>query len=681
VTQAVERWLPLDATLDEDAREAVHKHAGQIIAAHAAARGNDEPCELNDMLADALQDLQQRQVPQLEEQEVILRVTVDLLLQGWGAQVTEAGLAVTRPDHHAAYQQQAGSVTKEILRAQLQVARERQLETPSVRRFIQSMERPRRHSGGFTSIYSLIRDGRELAESLQQVQRASDDARAQLLSQAIQPYLQLVTSGERCEYTGLQLTDIWRYFRHTWSSPYNSVPGRSMSLLIRDRAHPFHPVIGIAAISSAVMHLGLRDQLLGWNADALIEELTEAPSVEHGHWLDGLITRGISELYLQDLIDDGHVTQGEIDHPSSEVYARLVALSEAARAAHERSPDSERPARIEGDATAEEWLAQAQTPLFRSKRARSLADLLRARTVLQDALGAEPSAEGVTRLLSTGQGRAVARSLLKLAKKERVGISIADITVCGALPPYSHLLGGKLVAMMLTSPEVRALYARRYGGRPSIIASAMAGRAIRRPPELVYLSTTSLYQVNAAQYNRVRVPCERVRGGAAGESIRYQRLGCTSGTGTLQFTAETSAAMTRMLEARTGVRRVNNVFGEGVSPRLRLVREALGELSISTKLLEHGNPRVLYAIPLARDLQPYLRGMQPSPSYLIDHPDPQACTEDIVAYWRERWLSKRADREDVLARVQRETLVHPIQHGARVELPSEEEPQVSLFEA
>ena len=46
-------------------------------------------------------------------------------------------------------------------------------------------------------------------------------------------------------------------------------------------------------------------------------------------------------------------------------------------------------------------------------------------------------------------------------------------------------------------------------------ASRMAGRPIRRPAELSYLSTTSLYRVNAAQYNRLRLPTGEVTGGRA----------------------------------------------------------------------------------------------------------------------------------------------------------------------
>ena len=109
-----------------------------------------------------------------------------------------------------------------------------------------------------------------------------------------------------------------------------------------------------------------------------------------------------------------------------------------------------------------------------------------------------------------------------------MGIAMADITVCGAVPPYNPILGGKLVAMLAASPEVVEAYRRRYRDAESEIASSMAGRPIVRPAELVFLGTTSLYGVASSQYNRVRVPADRV-GGRPEAVIRYLELGRSEG--------------------------------------------------------------------------------------------------------------------------------------------------------
>ena len=126
-------------------------------------------------------------------------------------------------------------------------------------------------------------------------------------------------------------------------------------------------------------------------------------------------------------------------------------------------------------------------------------------------------------LLASGAGRTAFSKVVRLARSMTVGTEIADLTVCGAVPPYNALLGGKLVAMLAASPEVVLEYRRRYQSLPSIIASSMAGRAIVRPANLVFIGTTSLYGERPNQYDRTSYPC-KVVGGPKGEFVRYRYL-------------------------------------------------------------------------------------------------------------------------------------------------------------
>jgi hypothetical protein len=48
--------------------------------------------------------------------------------------------------------------------------------------------------------------------------------------------------------------------------------------------------------------------------------------------------------------------------------------------------------------------------------------------------------------------------------------------------------------------------------------------------------------------------------------------------------------------------------------------------------------------------------------------------------WVRRWVEKRIVREDVLNRISEHSLVHPIRHGGRVELPRADIEQELLFE-
>lgn len=59
--------------------------------------------------------------------------------------------------------------------------------------------------------------------------------------------------------------DLFRIFRYYWSSPYSDYVGRRIKILIRDRALPNKPVIGIAALGSPIIHIPERDEFIGWD--------------------------------------------------------------------------------------------------------------------------------------------------------------------------------------------------------------------------------------------------------------------------------------------------------------------------------------------------------------------------------------------------------------------------------
>lgn len=296
---------------------------------------------------------------------------------------------------------------------------------------------------------------------------------------------------------------------------------------------------------------------------------------------------------------------------------------------------------------------------------------------MAEAFDGRPSKDGLRRLLSSGAGRRACSTLIRRAKTEAVGISLADITVCGAVAPYNHLLGGKLVAMLLASPEIVTAYEKRYARSESVIASSMAGRAIRRPPRLTVLSTTSLYATRFNQYMRIAIP-GRVFGGTDREKISYEHLGTTLGFGSFQFGKRTSGLLGDLQTMATSSS-VNWVFGEGVNPRMRAIREGLDVLGLpSDQFLNHGSPRIVYGVSLARNARDYLLGRADRPSYFFRRSSGARGTLAIAKFWAARWAIRRVQRDDILERVGAETLVYPIRHGARVVRPPTD--QLDLLE-
>ncbi len=592
-------------------------------------------------------------------------VLSDLTVQRWHVRVRRGAVEVRPPtevsDDRAA--------EKARVRRQELVKRDAQLRQPSVQKFLRSMERTRVFGGKFCSIFSLMRDGRELAEGLRKAREHGNNGWANILATVVDPYLEFVTSEEAtCSFTGLRLMDIWRYFRHTWSNQYTSVPGRTMMFLVRDRAAPFHPVVGIGALSSPVMQIRERDTWIGWHPETFLARAKENPTDELARWLVSTVDAAIQGIYVDDLLQARVIGARDLRQPSEAAIEKLIADSAEQRRLHHRYVRARDHKGLKNSGP-ERWLALAETHLFRSKRAFSLATFLQARAIVKDAFGNRPSAKKLAALASTGQGSDAIRKILKKAKADRVGIAVADITVCGAVQPYNAILGGKLVAMLAASPEVVLEYRRRYASAESEIASAISARAIVKTPALVLLGTTSLYGVGSSQYNRVKIPADRA-GGTVGEEIRYRELGHSEAFGTSQYAQDTLKAIADLVGQSEGGQRVNSIFGEGVSPKLRKVRQGLDLLDLpSAILLRHYRRRIVYGVSLVRNLREYLLGMDPRPSYLFAMEDGAATTASIAAWWRERWLHHRICSDEVLAEVGRHTLVRPISHGARVVVP------------
>jgi hypothetical protein len=73
-----------------------------------------------------------------------------------------------------------------------------------------------------------------------------------------------------------------------------------------------------------------------------------------------------------------------------------------------------------------------------------------------------------------------------------------DAFVLGAVPPYSSLIGGKLIASLVASQEVGDAFDAKYGTRPGVISQ----RA--KNPRLVLVTVTSALG-RSSVYNRLRL--------------------------------------------------------------------------------------------------------------------------------------------------------------------------------
>src|SRR5690606_5393854 len=99
----------------------------------------------------------------------------------------------------------------------------------------------------------------------------------------------------------------------------------------------------------------------------------------------------------------------------------------------------------------------------------------------------------------------------------------------------------------------------------------------------------------------------------------YERVGTTDSFGTVQFASDTAESLTTVARlANSNQRIVNNLFGEGMSPKLRSLRMGLEALGLDPdEYLRHHSPRLLYAASLATNSDDVLLGLTRRPEYVL----------------------------------------------------------------
>ena len=189
-----------------------------------------------------------------------LRVLIDLSQQGW---------ILAFQDNQLILKMENTNIDdKAMIRYRLSTERNAQFNSESVIKFVKYMETERTYKNLLVSIKCLIGDKNRLIEAIN---------REQLICE---PYIQIVDNS-RDKYTGYRLSDIWRYFRYTWSIPYKTMPGRNLYYLVRDRLQPFHPIIGIFALGNSVLNLTVRDDDIGWTVEAIKAEMEQKTHIEY----------------------------------------------------------------------------------------------------------------------------------------------------------------------------------------------------------------------------------------------------------------------------------------------------------------------------------------------------------------------------------------------------------------
>jgi hypothetical protein len=602
--------------------------------------------------------------------EASARVLLDLVRLGW--KINEHGYGIELISNEV----RNGQMTSEEIHAEKRKTRElfhptvhAQLSDPSVMSLVQRLESPSKKTGK-KPVTLLIADGEELHARLVRAKREAGPEIEDPLRTACNPYLQLVKSDGVDEFTGHSLRDIWRYFRYTWSIPQFSTPGRQVLYLVRDAAHPCHAVMGIIGLNNAALQLGKeREYFLGWSLCALKERLQEVAE-HHPQLLADEIAWTKTQVFMAiaDVESAELVSEEEKEAPTANIIARLrrraqefdslrdetlrelsrsltgtdapLNVQESELVEESRPPVADEMLLLEAKPAANPIMQKARRHLIARKRAALLADLLQARMVIAVHEPALTDPDQIASALQRDDVSIALQTVLNAVKSRHAGTNMLEITTCGAVNPYRYMLGGKLAALLLFSPEIAADYQSIYTG-PTIISSQMKNAPIVRDNTLVYLGTTSLYSQGSSQYERVVLPAGIIS--EEQKKLRYLRVGKTSGFGTLQFMSSTSESVEAFLLQTFRYRDVNSIFGEGPSPKLRKLSVGLRELGFPPdSLLRHNRQRLIYAVELAENARSYLSSRPCElPDYIKNPGDFRDATVRIAAFWRSRWLTSR----------------------------------------
>ena len=198
---------------------------------------------------------------------------------------------------------------------------------------------------------------------------------------------------------------------------------------------------------------------------------------------------------------------------------------------------------------------------------------------------------------------------------------VLDSYILGAVPPYSDLLGAKLVASLITSNEVRSDFRKKYEGKPAVISGKV------REGELV-LATTNTALGKSSVLNRLKYD----------DRLTWQHIGWTGGYGHFHLDTGLVDDMMEYLRSISDPVVEKNRFGDGPQWKLRVIRHCLRAIELNPNLVRHGVRRGFYAAPLASNFREYLLGGTDSPDYY------DAPMSDLYDYFRTRYLIPRSKR-------------------------------------
>jgi len=198
--------------------------------------------------------------------------------------------------------------------------------------------------------------------------------------------------------------------------------------------------------------------------------------------------------------------------------------------------------------------------------------------------------------------------------------ALMQLAVCMSWPPYSYLLGGKLMAALALSKTVADEYELKYK------------RKLRRGTKLQGLTTICAGGTHCPIFHRIML-----RPGGL-----YRRVGETSGYTTAYFSQETMNRARRLVESSRR-HRDSAVFGKS----MRIIKSALRICDLPyEQIVKNGLRKGVYLGFASSEAAGNLREGRTNRTVSVP------AQRQIVEYWQNRLLPTRLCRRDIKKKIQ-----------------------------
>ena len=213
-----------------------------------------------------------------------------------------------------------------------------------------------------------------------------------------------------------------------------------------------------------------------------------------------------------------------------------------------------------------------------------------------------------------------------------------EVTVCGALPPFSQALGGKLLVAFFGHPYVVRATITPMGELLSWAFDVDALTAEIVSAGLTAVTTKGLYSKHSPLYHRSQMP------GRDGP-LRLLHLANTDGNTTSLLSSTSVSAARALLTARAELAPViSPVYGSGGAKRHRVLETAARQVRLPASVVNAGIQRPVYGASLVTNASD-ICWAGADPEWAINHEaSPEEYATMATELWRSVWLERAVQR-------------------------------------